>query len=118
MTIKTEGIHTAEFLLSEGNGSISREAVTFVAGAVLPPGQVLGVVTASGKYAPYNPDDTGDSATGTAVAVGVLYAGLDESASDRTGVAIVRLAEVAAARLTGLTLAAIVDLKTRNILVR
>ncbi|MDR0672512.1 MAG: head decoration protein [Zoogloeaceae bacterium] len=117
-TILQEGQHTAEFLLSEGNGGISREQVTFAAGDALPPGQLLGVVTASGKYKPYNPADTGGSATGTAVAAGILYAALEGSAGDRAGVVIVRLAEVAGAKLTGLTDAAKADLKTRNIIVR
>jgi hypothetical protein len=118
MPIVTEGLHTAEFLLSEGSGYISREKITVVAGNALPPGQLLGIVAASGKYAPYNPADTGEGSTGTAVAVGILYAALEKSSTDRSGVAIVRLAEVTGARLTGLDSAASADLKTRNILVR
>jgi hypothetical protein len=116
--ILQEGPHTANFLLSEGNGLISREQITVAAGGELLPGQVLGVVTASGKYAPYNPADTGEGATGTSIAVGVLYRGLDASEEDRQGVAIVRLAEVTGALLVGLTDAAAVDLKTRDIIIR
>jgi LAS superfamily LD-carboxypeptidase LdcB len=37
MTVFTEGKHTAEFLLSEGNGSISREQVTIAAAAAALP---------------------------------------------------------------------------------
>ena len=33
-----EGTHTGEFLISEGNGQISRERVTIVAGPALVPG--------------------------------------------------------------------------------
>ncbi|MDU0792209.1 head decoration protein, partial [Pseudomonas aeruginosa] len=55
MMTKTEGFHAGEFLLSEGAGSISREQVTLAATAkALPAGQVLGIVTASGQYAPYD----------------------------------------------------------------
>ena len=51
MNIQTEAVHTAEFLLSEGNREISREAITVAAGDALPAGQVLGIQTASGHYA-------------------------------------------------------------------
>ena len=68
MTIKHEANHTAEFLISEGSGQISREAITVSAGDALPAGQVLGIETATGEYAPYS-----NAATdGTEVAVGVL----------------------------------------------
>jgi hypothetical protein len=116
--IVREGSHTAEFLLTEGNGYISREEITLASGDALPSGQLLGIITASGKYAPYNPADTGQEATGTAVAVGILYAPVEASTDDRDGVAIIRLAEVAEAKLTGLTAAARADLATRQIIIR
>ena len=50
--------------------------------------------------------------------VGILHAALPASADVRNGVAFVRLAEVAAARLTGLDAAAIADLKSRHLIVR
>lgn len=114
MTIKTEKNYAAEFLLSEGNGQISRESITVAAGDALPAGQVLGIITATGKYTDY--DNT--ATDGSEVAAGILYAPLAASASDRNGVAIVRLAEVIEARLTGLDDAGRADLKTRNIIVR
>ena len=114
MNIQTEAVHTAEFFLSEGNRAISREAITVAAGDALPAGQVLGIETASGHYAAYSPAAT----DGTEVAVGILHAALPASADVRNGVAFVRLAEVAAARLTGLDAAAIADLKTRHLIVR
>lgn len=114
MTILTEKNRAAEFLLSEGNGQISRESITVVAGNELPAGQVVGIITASGKYTIYDNVAT----DGSEVAAGILYAPLDTSASDRNGVAIVRMAEVAEARLTGLDTAGKADLKTRNIIVR
>lgn len=114
MTIKTEANHTAEFLISEGNGQISREAITVKAGDALPSGQVLGIETATSQYAPYS----NAANDGTEVAVGVLYASLPASANARAGVAVVRLAEVSAARLTGIDSAGTADLKARNIIVR
>lgn len=114
MTIKTEANHTAEFLLSEGAGQISREAITVAAGPFLPSGQVLGVITATGEHAPYN----NAANDGTEAAIGVLYAPLPESAAARAGVGIVRLAEVSSARMAGLDTAAAADLKARNIIVR
>ena len=68
----------------------------------------------SGHYAAYSPAAT----DGTEVAVGILHAALPASADVRNGVAFVRLAEVAAARLTGLDAAAIADFKTRHLIVR
>lgn len=114
MNIQTEAVHTAEFLLSEGNREISREAVTVAAGDALPAGQVLGIQTTSGHYAAYSASAT----DGTEVAVGILHAALPASSDPRNGVAFVRLAEVSAARLTGLDAAAIADLKTRHVIVR
>lgn len=114
MTIKHEANHTAEFLLSEGNGQISRDAITVKAGADLPSGQVLGIETATGEYAAYS----NAANNGTEVAVGILYAPLPASTNARAGVAIARLAEVSAARLTGLDAAAVADLKARHIIVR
>ena len=55
MTIKKEPMHAGEFLLSEGAGNISREAINVAAGPALYPGQVLGLVTASGEFAPSAP---------------------------------------------------------------
>jgi hypothetical protein len=118
MAILTEGAYTAEFLLSEGNGEISREQVILAAGDALPAGQILGVVTASGLYKPHNPSDTGSNATGTAVAAGILYAPAEASDVDRPAVVISRLAEVDAARLSTIAGTAVADLKARNIIIR
>lgn len=114
MNIKHESVHTGEYIVSEGNGSISREAITVAAGEVIPAGQVLGIKTGTGEYAPYN----SAANDGTEVAAGILYASLPASDKPRRGVATVRLAEVAAERMTGLDDAGIADLKTRNIIVR
>jgi hypothetical protein len=90
-----EGRHAGEFLVSEGNGRISRETITVLSGQTLSAGAVLGKVTASGKYKVLAPaaDD------GSEVAAAILYGAVDASAGDAEGVAIVRLAEVNAAEL-------------------
>ncbi len=97
-TIQQEPVHAGEFLLSEGAGKISREAINVAAGPALVAGQLLGLVTASGEFAPYNPD----AEDGSETAVCILYAPLGESDTVRRGRAVVRLAEVSEALLTGL----------------
>lgn len=93
----TEARRTGEFILSEANGTRSREAVTIAAAAgALPAGTVMGKITASGKYVEY--DNT--VADGTEVAAGVLYAAVADSASDQPAVIIARDAEVANVHLT------------------
>jgi hypothetical protein len=91
----TEGRYGGEFLVSEGNGRISRDTIIVLSGQTLQPGAVLGKVTASGKYKVLAPaaDD------GSEVAAGILYGAVDASGGDAEGVAIVRLAEVNAGEL-------------------
>lgn len=96
--MKIESMHAGEFLLSEGAGNISREAINVAAGPALEPGQVLGLVTATSEFAPYQPT----AEDGTENAVAILYGPLGESDVVRRGRAIVRLAEVSEAHLTGL----------------
>src|SRR5262245_50746816 len=112
---KTEGFHAGEFLLSEGAGAISREQVTLAATAeALPAGLILGIVTASGEYAPYD-----NAATdGTEVAVAILYAPKPASTEPQAATVVARLAEVIDVSLTGLNDAARADFKARNIIVR
>ncbi len=87
---------TGEFLLSEAPGTLSRESVVIVASSGdLVPGTVLGVITASGKYAPYDDDNT----DGTQTAVGLLWAAAPDSAADQDAVIITRLAEVSSTKL-------------------
>ena len=45
MTVQREPMHAGEFLLSEGTGNISREAINVAAGPALEPGQILGSVS-------------------------------------------------------------------------
>ncbi len=90
MPVMTEGQHTGEFIVSEGNGSISRETVTVLNGRTLDAGAVLGQVTASGKYREIDPAAT----SGAEVAVAVLFDAIDASGGDAPGIIISRLAEV------------------------
>jgi len=99
MAVKTDHLGTGAFLKSEGAGHISRETIVIASGAGLVlAGTVLGKITASGKYAPYD-DDGGESDNGTRTAAAVLLADVDATSADATGVGIVRLAEVWTDRL-------------------
>ncbi|VWB45825.1 hypothetical protein BPS26883_02102 [Burkholderia pseudomultivorans] len=111
--VKQQGVLPAEFLVSEGNGQISREQIVVQAGVALPAGQVLGV-TGTGEYAPY------DNAAhdGSEVAAAILYAPLAASEEPRRATVIVRLAEVAGGQLTGLDAAGREDLAERHVIVR
>ena len=95
MPVLNEGRYAGEFLVSEGNGKISRETITVLSGQNLSAATVLGKVTASGKYKALDPD----AVDGSEAAAGILYDAVDASAADAEGVAIVRLAEVNAAEL-------------------
>lgn len=90
-----EGQHTGEFIVSEGNGAISRETITVLSGETLDAGAVLGKVTASGKYKALDPA----AVDGSEAAAAILYDAVDASAADADGVAILRLAEVNADEL-------------------
>ncbi len=114
MNIKQETIHAGEFLLSEANGQISREAINVAAGAALAPGQLLGLITASGEFAPYDPA----AEDGTENAACILFGPLGQSDTMRRGRAVVRLAEVSEAHLTGLDADAEKALSARFIIVR
>jgi hypothetical protein len=95
MPVLTEGRYAGEFIVSEGNGRISRETITVLSGQNLQAGAVLGKVTASGKYKALDPA----AADGSQSAAVILYEAVDASAADAEGVAVVRLAEVNAAEL-------------------
>lgn len=114
MTIKLEPMHAGEFLLSEGAGNISRESINVAAGPALNPGQILGLLTATGEFAPYDP--TAEDGTQTAVAI--LFGPLGESDVVRRARAVVRLAEVSEVHLTGLDLDAEKALAAHFLIVR
>ncbi|ROO31955.1 head decoration protein [Salinisphaera japonica] len=93
--IVKEQTHAGEFMVSEANGSRSREQITIAYSKDLPPGTVLGKVNETGKYRQLDPAATDGSETPG----GVLYDWSDASAGDRKAVAIVRDAEVVRASL-------------------
>lgn len=113
-TQKTETLHAGEFLLSEGVGKISREAIMVAAGPALVAGQVLGLITTSNEFGPYDPA----ASDGTETAACILWGPLGESPDERRASAIVRLAEVSEMHLTGLDAAAEADLAARYVIVR
>ncbi|MFG0501307.1 head decoration protein [Pseudomonas putida] len=93
-----EPVHAGEFLLSEGAGKISREVIELAPGEALVAGQVLGQLTANGQFAPYSPE----AEDGSETAKCILFASVASSEVVRRGRAVVRLAEVSEALLTGL----------------
>lgn len=112
--MKIESMHAGEFLLSEGAGNISREAINVAAGPALEPGQILGLITASGEFAPYHPT----AEDGTENAIAILYGPLSESDVVRRGRAVVRMAEVSEVHLTGFDADAEVALAAQFVITR
>ncbi len=97
--IKTEGPRSLAFLLSEGNGAISRETVTVASGeGALAAGTVLGTVTASGN-AVVSPHAEVVGKEGAETATAVLAYPVDATDADVTAVVIRRMAEVKAPHL-------------------
>lgn len=89
MSTLNEKARAGDFLLSEANGTYSRENEILDTGK-LEAGTVLGKLTSGGKFvilAPAAEDGSEDAA-------GILWAGADASAGDAAVVVIVRDAEV------------------------
>jgi len=100
MTTLTEGKNPGEFILSELPATISRDTVTVTvpASTTLNPGRVLGQLSGTGKYVPY--DNAGSD--GSEEASGILYAELANAtagAVDMQGVVVNWSAEVRKAGL-------------------
>lgn len=97
MTTLNQPIEPLEFLLSEGDGMISREQVTVtVAGGVaIPAGQVLGKITATSKYVIHN-TGAGDGSQNAAAILGYPLAGVN---GDYRSLVFVRYCEVIGNRL-------------------
>jgi hypothetical protein len=110
-----EGKHTGEFLLSEANGTRSREQVVISStAAAMVAGTLVGRITATGEYAAYN-DAASD---GTEVARGILYTNVADSTADQKAVIIARDAEVIGSELTGSNANGVADLLAIGIIVR
>jgi hypothetical protein len=86
-----ENPRTGDFLLSEANGTLSRENAILDTGALVA-GQVLGKITASGKYVILAPG----ASDGSQNAAAILWDGADATAADAAIVVIARTAEVKA----------------------
>jgi hypothetical protein len=87
---------TAQFIVREADGYMSREEVVIAAGAgKLQPGHVLGKITASGKYVGM----TAAAGDGSNVAAALLFEEVDATAADVRRTVIIRLCEVQRAAL-------------------
>lgn len=89
-TLNEQLPHAEGFLRSEANGSRSRENVTLLSGENLEAGTVVGIVTASGKYAQVDVN----ASDGTESAKGVLLRATDATDGDVETAVLVRDAEV------------------------
>lgn len=112
--------HTGEFLLSEGNGQISRDEVVLAAREEDLDAGTLLVEDAGGKFVPYiDPEPPqGGGAQTVPDGIVILYAPVFGSSEDLPVTVVSRLAEVAGDLLTGLTDLSAVALKTASIVVR
>ena len=113
--MKTQTVRAGEFLVSEANGTRSREAIEVTGGPYLP-GQVLGKLTGTGAYTAY--DASVDPEDGSETAAAVLYDAADGSEATVSGVAIVRDAEVSVDLLTGADDDGIADLAAIGVIAR
>lgn len=115
MALKTEGVRTLEFLLSdEESMSYDEVTLTVSASTALKSGTVLGKITASGKYIAYS----NGAVDGSQTAVAILRNESQAVNGDYKVAAITRLAEVQGSLLTGIDAPAIVELALVNIIVR
>lgn len=115
MSTLIEKVRDGEFILSEANGTRSRETVVIDSSApAMLSGTAVGVVTADGEYTTYN-----DGATdGSEVCAGILYTSVGAGPADRKGVVIKRDAEVSAEKLIGVDANAKADLLALGIVLR
>jgi hypothetical protein len=116
--MKVEQNRAGEFLISEANGTRSRETVTILEGFDIKTGTLLGKVTANDKYIPY----LAGAADGSETAAAILYRDIDTSATglnaDSEQLVIEIDAEVSLEKLYGHDAAGEVDLNAIGIKVR
>ncbi|WP_375261848.1 head decoration protein [Palleronia sp.] len=99
MPILNEDIHNrpGQYIVSEAAGYRSREQGVVASGSgVVKAGAVMGVITASGKLAPFNPA----GADGSETAAAILYESCDATAADVRRTYTARDSEVHADMLT------------------
>lgn len=130
MNIFAEQAHDVEFLLAEGNGKISRDAIDVVKGDSLLAGQVL-ELGSDGVYQAYASPKTNSTDEGIKPKNGnnlrageggkqlaILANAIGASDGKRHAVGFVRMAEIAGVLLTGLDDAATALFKTQFIIIR
>ncbi|AQX19656.1 head decoration protein [Bartonella sp. WD16.2] len=81
--------------LGHYNPDMSNEEVIFAKGSEIAAGTVMGMVTTTGKYVPFNPD----ALDGSEIPAGISYANVDVSQSDQRATITVRLCTVKASEL-------------------
>jgi hypothetical protein len=91
----TQGRQAAEFLVSEHNGTLSRERGILASGNNLRAGHVVGRITASGLLREWNPGNSDGSQT----VAGVLLANVNATAGNAPCAIVARFAEVNGAEL-------------------
>lgn len=84
MAVKTEPNSLGDAIKWEEDDNYSREKVTIASGQNLALLQVVGKITASGKYAAFDQD----AVDGTEAAAGIMVAAVDASGADTPGVII------------------------------
>jgi hypothetical protein len=121
MSINVEKQHGGEFILTESNGTLSRDAIVIVSGQNLIDGFILGKITASSKYKEFDPA----AVDGSENAAGVLVGDVDATAGDKEAGAVVWGAEIKEAQLnwkSGLTsnqkIAALAVLAAKRVIAR
>lgn len=121
MTTLTEGRHAGEHIISEANGTRSRDVVTLITGQNLQPGAVLGKITVGGKYTLLAPA----AEDGSEVAAAVLFDGVNATAADKPAVVNSRDTEMHGAALAwpaGITpeekAVSVAELKALGIVIR
>lgn len=108
MAVLTEPTTFGDWLVMEGDKRYSRDDVTLLTGKKYVSGEVLGVVTATGKHTAL---DEG-AADGTEIAAAVLMDDVDALGGDMPGVVIARHAQVVKGQLTWPTGIAAGDITT------
>lgn len=95
MSTKTETFHREGFLVSEANGTLSRDKVTVISGENLKAGQVVAQLTTAGKKWQAWDSAKSDEHDGSSTAKGIVCDDCDATGGDVKGVVIIaRDAEV------------------------
>lgn len=87
MSVLKETNHAGGFLVWEVLRDYTRDTVTIASGAgKLEAGTVLGKLSSGGKYTPLSPG----ASNGSQTAAGILWASVDATSEDATGVILLR----------------------------